>query len=102
PPPGEAGRARRRRRRPGVPAPRRHRAGRVHRRVRRTGRARAEVVRTMKITDRSDLWWKTAVVYCLDVEKYLDWNDDGIGDFEGLSHRLHPLAQIAASRLSLM
>lgn len=22
----------------------------------------------MKITDTSDLWWKNAVVYCLDVE----------------------------------
>src|SRR4051812_21942397 len=35
----------------------------------------------MKITDTSDLWWKNAVVYCLDVETYLDWNGDGVGDF---------------------
>ena len=56
----------------------------------------------MKITDRSDLWWKTAVVYCLDVEKYLDWNDDGIGDFEGLSHRLDHLAELGVSCLWLM
>ena len=27
----------------------------------------------MKITDTSDLWWKTAVIYCLDVETYMDW-----------------------------
>ena len=26
----------------------------------------------MRITDTSDLWWKTAVVYCLDVETFLD------------------------------
>ena len=56
----------------------------------------------MKVTDRSDLWWKTAVVYCLDVEKYLDWNDDGVGDFEGLSHRLDHLAGLGVSCLWLM
>ena len=56
----------------------------------------------MKITDRSDLWWKTAVVYCLDIEKYMDWNDDGIGDFEGLSHRLDHLAELGVSCLWLM
>ena len=27
----------------------------------------------MKITDTSDLWWKTAVIYCLDVETFMDW-----------------------------
>ena len=31
----------------------------------------------MKITDTSDLWWKTAVIYCLDVETYLDSDGDG-------------------------
>ena len=35
-----------------------------------------------------DLWYKNAVIYCLDVEKYQDANGDGIGDFEGLSRRL--------------
>ena len=56
----------------------------------------------MKITDRSDLWWKTAVVYCLDVETYMDWNDDGSGDFEGLEHRLDHLAELGVSCLWLM
>jgi trehalose synthase len=56
----------------------------------------------MKITDRGDLWWKTAVVYCLDVEKYMDWNDDGIGDFEGLAHRLDHLADLGVTCLWLM
>lgn len=36
----------------------------------------------------SDLWWKNAVVYCLDVETFLDWNGDGVGDFRGLIQRL--------------
>jgi trehalose synthase len=56
----------------------------------------------MKITDRSDLWWKTAVVYCLDVETYMDWNDDGFGDFEGLAHRLDHLAELGVTCIWLM
>jgi maltose alpha-D-glucosyltransferase/alpha-amylase len=35
-----------------------------------------------------DLWYKNAVIYCLDVETFLDANGDGIGDFEGLNRRL--------------
>ncbi|MFE6966614.1 alpha-amylase family protein [Agromyces sp. NPDC057679] len=56
----------------------------------------------MRITDRSDLWWKTAVVYCLDVETYMDWNDDGSGDFEGLAHRLDHLAELGVTCIWLM
>jgi trehalose synthase len=56
----------------------------------------------MKITDRSDLWWKTAVVYCLDVETYMEWNDDGSGDFEGLAHRLDHLSELGVTVIWLM
>ncbi len=35
-----------------------------------------------------DLWYKSAIIYCLDVEKYQDANGDGVGDFEGLMRRL--------------
>ena len=35
-----------------------------------------------------DLWYKNAVIYCLDVEKYQDASGDGVGDFEGLMRRL--------------
>jgi maltose alpha-D-glucosyltransferase / alpha-amylase len=35
-----------------------------------------------------DLWYKSAILYCLDVEKYQDANGDGVGDFEGLMRRL--------------
>lgn len=44
-----------------------------------------------------DLWYKNAVIYCLDVEKYLDANGDGIGDFDGLSRRLEYLAGIGVT-----
>ena len=44
-----------------------------------------------------DLWYKNAVIYCLDVEKYLDANGDGVGDFEGLSRRLEYLAGLGVN-----
>jgi maltose alpha-D-glucosyltransferase/alpha-amylase len=44
-----------------------------------------------------DLWYKNAVIYCLDVEKYQDGNNDGIGDFEGLMRRLDYLSGLGAS-----
>jgi trehalose synthase len=56
----------------------------------------------MRITDTSDMWWKTAVVYCLDVETFMDWNDDGYGDFEGLAHRMDYLAELGITCLWLM
>src|SRR5690554_397349 len=56
----------------------------------------------MRITDTSDLWWKTAVVYCLDVETYMDWNGDGHGDFEGLAHRVDFLSDLGVTWLLLM
>lgn len=56
----------------------------------------------MRITDTSDLWWKTAVVYCLDVETYLDANGDGVGDLPGLARRIDYLADIGVTCLWLM
>jgi len=56
----------------------------------------------MRISDTSDLWWKTAVVYCMDVQTYLDWNDDGVGDFPGLAERVDYLAELGVTCLWLM
>lgn len=56
----------------------------------------------MKITDTGDLWWKSAVVYCLDVETYLDDNGDGVGDFAGLGRRIDYLADLGVTCLWLM
>ena len=33
----------------------------------------------------SDLWWKNAVVYCVDVATFLDSDGDGMGDLPGLT-----------------
>ena len=56
----------------------------------------------MSSTRTSDLWWKNAVIYCLDVETFLDWNDDGMGDLAGLSERVDYLAGIGVSCIWLM
>lgn len=50
----------------------------------------------------SDLWWKNAIVYCLDVETFLDWSGDGRGDIEGLAERIDYLAGIGVTCLWLM
>jgi maltose alpha-D-glucosyltransferase / alpha-amylase len=49
-----------------------------------------------------DLWYKNAIIYCLDVEKYMDANGDGVGDFEGLSRRLPYLAGIGVNCVWLL
>lgn len=56
----------------------------------------------MRITSTGDLWWKNAVVYCLDVEKYMDWDGDGSGDLAGLAQRIDHLAQLGVTCLWLM
>jgi trehalose synthase len=55
----------------------------------------------MRLTDTSDLWWKTAVFYNLDVKTYLDTDDDGVGDLQGLAHRLDHLAELGVTCLWL-
>lgn len=56
----------------------------------------------MSVVDTGDLWWKTAVVYCLDIETFMDWNGDGTGDFLGLAHRLDYLAELGVTCVWLM
>jgi maltose alpha-D-glucosyltransferase/alpha-amylase len=50
----------------------------------------------------SDLWWKNAIVYGLDVGVFHDGNGDGVGDFPGLSRRLDYLAGLGVTCLWLM
>lgn len=49
-----------------------------------------------------DVWFKNAVVYCIDVETYADSNDDGIGDFAGLCERLDYLAGLGVNCIWLL
>ncbi|GGT26704.1 alpha-amylase family protein [Nonomuraea spiralis] len=56
----------------------------------------------MRLTYTSDLWWKNAVVYCLDVETFKDGNGDGVGDFRGLTQQIDYLAGLGVTCLWLM
>ncbi len=50
----------------------------------------------------SDLWWKAAVFYCLDVETFFDSDGDGCGDLPGLTDRIDYLSGLGVSCLWLM
>ena len=50
----------------------------------------------------ADLWWKNAVIYCLDAESFADSNGDGCGDLPGLTDRIDYLAGIGVTCLWLM
>ena len=56
----------------------------------------------MSIAFTSDQWWKNGVVYCLDVQTFLDGDGDGVGDLAGLVDRIDYLAGIGVSTLWLM
>ncbi|MET9341742.1 alpha-amylase family protein [Nonomuraea sp. NPDC003727] len=56
----------------------------------------------MRLTYTSDLWWKNAVIYCLDVETYKDGNGDGVGDFRGLTQQIDYLHSLGITCLWLM
>ena len=56
----------------------------------------------MKLTRTSDLWWKNAVVYCLDVETFADGDGDGCGDFRGLIQNIDHLDRLGVTCLWLM
>jgi len=54
------------------------------------------------LTRTADLWWRNAVVYCLDVETYKDGNGDGHGDFRGLTQQIDHLDRLGVTCLWLM
>ncbi len=64
--------------------------------------ARVPVRVGARATATSDLWWKNAVVYCLDVETFMDSNGDGVGDFGGVTQKIDYLAGLGVTCLWLM
>ncbi|MEV6283189.1 alpha-amylase family protein [Kribbella sp. NPDC051770] len=56
----------------------------------------------MRLTETADIWWKNAVVYCLDIETFFDTDGDGRGDIRGLSQRIDHLAELGVTCLWLM
>jgi trehalose synthase len=56
----------------------------------------------VSIRTTSDQWWKNGVIYCLDVETFLDGDGDGVGDLGGLAARVDYLAGLGITTLWLM
>ena len=54
------------------------------------------------LADTADLWWKNAVIYCLDVQTFADSDGDGIGDFAGLTSKVDYLAGLGVTCIWLM
>jgi maltose alpha-D-glucosyltransferase / alpha-amylase len=49
-----------------------------------------------------DLWYKDAVIYCLDVDRFADGNGDGVGDFPGLKDKLSYISGLGVTCLWLL
>jgi maltose alpha-D-glucosyltransferase / alpha-amylase len=47
-------------------------------------------------------WYRNAIVYCVDIEKFADGNDDGIGDFIGLAEKVPYLGELGVDCLWLL
>ncbi len=56
----------------------------------------------VNLADTADLWWRNAVIYCLDVQTFADSDGDGVGDLQGLIHRIDHLAGLGITCLWLM
>jgi maltose alpha-D-glucosyltransferase / alpha-amylase len=54
----------------------------------------------LKIDDA--LWYKDAVIYQLNVKSFFDSNDDGIGDFKGLTSKLDYIKSLGVNTIWLM
>ncbi|MGH7155407.1 MAG: alpha-amylase family glycosyl hydrolase, partial [Acetobacteraceae bacterium] len=48
------------------------------------------------------LWYKDAVIYQLHVKSFFDSNNDGIGDFTGLTARLDYIASLGVTAIWLL
>ena len=52
--------------------------------------------------DGQDLWYKDAIIYQLHVKAFADSNNDGIGDFAGLTEKLDYLQDLGVTALWLL
>src|SRR6266481_494177 len=56
----------------------------------------------LPVTDLDELWYKDAIVYQLHVKAFADSNNDGIGDFAGLTEKLGYLQELGVTALWLL
>ena len=63
-----------------------------------------ELVSTSSETEREQdpLWYKDAVVYQLHIKAFFDSNDDGIGDFHGLTEKLDYIKDLGVNTIWLL
>ena len=54
------------------------------------------------VTSQDPLWYKDAVIYELHVKAFFDSNDDGIGDFAGLIHKLDYVHDLGVNTIWLL
>jgi len=50
----------------------------------------------------TESWWKNAVIYAVDVERFYDGNGDGVGDFKGLTSKLDYIAGLGVTCIWLL
>jgi maltose alpha-D-glucosyltransferase/alpha-amylase len=60
------------------------------------------MVRKDGVMDSDTLWYKDAVIYEVHVKSFYDSNDDGIGDFKGLTLKLDYLKSLGITALWLL
>ena len=67
-------------------------------------RAPSELVATQRRDRAADdpLWYKDAVIYQLHVKAFFDSNDDGIGDFKGLTAKLDYIQDLGVNTIWLL
>jgi trehalose synthase len=56
----------------------------------------------MKMTSTSDLWWKNAVIYCLDIETFASSTGGDCGDIRGAIQHIDHLHKLGVTCLWLM
>jgi maltose alpha-D-glucosyltransferase/alpha-amylase len=49
-----------------------------------------------------DFWWKDAIIYGVDVERFCDGDGDGVGDFKGLTSKLPYLTELGITCIWLL
>ncbi len=54
------------------------------------------------MSEADPLWYKDAVIYQLHIKAFFDSNDDGIGDFRGLTQKLDYLQDLGVTALWLL
>jgi maltose alpha-D-glucosyltransferase/alpha-amylase len=57
---------------------------------------------TVGLKSDDPLWYKDAVIYQLNVKSFFDSNDDGIGDFKGLTSKLDYIKSLGVNTIWLM